>query len=241
FARMFFGERNPIGERIRTYDESPWFTIVGVVGDVRSASLDQPPRPAYYMPVSQSATAFGDPARGLTFVVRTDRDPALLADGVRAAVRAADPTLPIIRLGTLEDVLGDSLARPRFLMTLLALFGGLAAALGAIGLYGVLAYTVAQRGREHAIRLAIGASRATVFRGILGGGLLLAGTGVLAGAGIALVGVRVLESQLFGISARDPATFALVAIGLLAVACIASGLPAARAMRAAPLAALRQD
>jgi putative ABC transport system permease protein len=126
-------------------------------------------------------------------------------------------------------------------MTLLTLFGGLAATLGGIGLYGVLAYTVAQRGREHAIRMAVGAGRATIFAGVLRGGLALAAAGVAAGAALSFAGVRVLESQLFGVAPRDTATFITVAVGLLAVAALASSVPALRAMKAAPLDALRQD
>jgi predicted permease len=240
-ARMFFGGESPIGRRMRFSDEAPWFTIVGVVGDVLHASLDAPARPGYYLPPSQVMAAFGSPSRNLTFVVRTQGDPARSAQAVRDAVRAADPTLPIIRLATMDEVLGDSVARPRFLTTLLALFGGLAATLGAIGLYGVLAYTVAQRGREHAIRMAVGAGRLTIFAGVLRGGLTLAAAGIIAGGALSLGGVRVLESQLFGVAPRDTATFITVAAGLLAVAAVASAVPALRAMRAAPLDALRQD
>jgi putative ABC transport system permease protein len=239
-ARTFFPNGGALGRRLRLGENSPWLTIVGVIGDVRYASLDAEPRPAWHVPYAQSALV-GGPARGLTYVVRAEGDPAALAAAVRAAVGDLDPNLPITTLATMEEVVGDSVARPRFLTTLLALFGALAATLGAVGLYGVLAYTVAQRGREYAIRMAVGAGRGAIFVGVVRDGLVLAVAGLGAGVLLTLGAVRLIESQLFGIAPRDPATFGAVAALLLVVALAACALPAARAVRTAPLEALRGD
>jgi putative ABC transport system permease protein len=239
-ARTFFPNGGALGQRLRLSEDSPWLTIVGVIGDVRYASLDAEPRPAWHVPYAQSPLV-GGPARGLTYVVRTAGDAAALAGGVRAVVRELDPNLPIPTLATMHEVVGDSVARPRFLTTLLVLFGALAATLGAVGLYGVLAYTVAQRGREFAIRMAVGAGRPAIFGRVLRDGLVLALAGLGAGVLLALAAVRLIESQLFGIAPRDPATFGAVAALLLVVASAACALPALRAVRTAPLEALRGD
>ena len=238
-ARMFFPGESPVGRRIRATGDTTWLTIAGVIGDVLYVSLDASPRPAWYVTYAQTPALYG--AVSPTYIVRTEGDPASLGAAVRAAVRDLDPNLPITRMATLEEVVGDSVARPRFLTTLLVLFGGLAATIGAIGLYGVLAYTVTQRGREFAIRMAVGAGSAVIFARVLRDGLAIAVAGLLAGCALALIAMRLIESQLFGIAPRDPLTFLAVAGLLLAVALAACALPALRAVRVAPLEALRAD
>ena len=241
FARMFFPGETPLGHRMRLGQEQPWLTIVGVVGDVRYAALDAEQRPGYYIPIAQTTLSFTFPARTLAFALRTGADPATLAPHVRAAVRELDANLPIIRLATMKEVVGESVARPRFLTTLLTLFAALAATIGAIGLYGLLAYTVAQRARDFAIRLALGAGAKRVFGRVLREGLLLAAGGIALGVVGALATVRVISSQLYGVQPRDPLTFAAVAGGLLLVALVACAVPALRAIRVPPLNALRGD
>jgi ABC-type antimicrobial peptide transport system permease subunit len=173
--------------------------------------------------------------------VRTDGDPEVLIAGIRSAVETLDPDLPITSLQSMEDILGDSLSRTTFTMTLLLLAAGIALFLGAVGIYGVLSYVAGQRTAEMGVRLALGADAGTVRKIILTQGMLLAAIGVATGlvGAVALGGV--LSSLLFGVSPVDPLTLAAVAVVFLAVAAVASAVPAERAARTPPAVALRAD
>jgi putative ABC transport system permease protein len=230
--------QSAIGKRIRYGDqttETPWETVVGVVARVKQYALDADARIAFYRPHTQQ------PSRSLYVTVRTAGDPRTLAGAVRAAVRAVDPDLPVFRLTTMRARVETSLARRRFLMTLLALFAVVAAALAAIGVYGVMAYLVSQGAREMGIRIALGASPAAIQGLVLRQGLVLGVVGVAAGVAGALGLTRLVAGLLFGIAANDPLTFTVIATTLAAVVLAASYLPARRAARTDPVVALRSE
>jgi putative ABC transport system permease protein len=232
-AERFWPRRDPIGQPFSIND--PEITVVGVVGDVHSASLEAPPRPTVYVPYRQDAFPF------MTFVLRTAATPAALGGAIREAVWGVDRNQPIGAIRTMDAQLSNSLSRRRFSVTLLTAFGVIAVALAAIGLYGVLAFIVAQRRREIGVRMALGASPGNVIADVLGHGLRLAAIGVAIGIALALAATRLLSSLLYGTSTTDVATFASVAVLLVLVAAGASLVPAFRASRVDPLIALRED
>jgi len=203
---------------------------------VRQLELIGAPRPAMYLAASQDAGT-GDTLRD--WVIRASGDPAALGSAMRTAVWAIDPTLPISRIQTMERVRSNYLGPQQFNLVLVALFGALALILAAAGLYGVAAYSVAQRRREIGIRMAMGAQAKDVLRLVLGYGTKLAVLGVAVGSLTALVLTRLVSSLLYGISEHDPLTFVGVAVLLVSVAVIASYIPARRAMRVDPLVVLR--
>jgi putative ABC transport system permease protein len=231
-ARLWFPGEDPIGKRPRAAGAER--EIVGVVADVLQRNPGQAALPQMYVPLGQRTT------RTLRIVIRSAGDPLALAPGVRTAVSALDPNLPMAELVPLDDLLTRSMARPRFYTSLLTLFAGVALALAAIGIFGVLSYTVAQRSREISIRMALGAPAAGVVRMIVRHAMSLAGIGVVVGIIGAIALGRVLESQLFGVSAVDPPTFMAVVGMLIVCAGAASYLPARRAARVDPAAALRE-
>jgi putative ABC transport system permease protein len=236
FAREYLPGQSPIGEQVYM----PWgdtliATIVGVVGDVKHAGVDSLAQPTLYWSMAQF------PWSAMTLVVRAEGDPRPVAAALPGAVHALDPELAVADLRPLESYLGDSLARRRFSLTLLAGFAGLALVLTAVGLYGVIAYGVVQRTREFGIQLALGASHATVLRGVLRRGLALVGVGVLAGVIGAAAFTRVLGALLYEVSATDPAVFGGIVALLAAVGVAASYLPARRATRVDPAVALRAE
>jgi putative ABC transport system permease protein len=233
-ARRFWPNRNPIGERFQI--DEPEITIVGVVGDVHAASLDQAPQPTVYVPYGQ------DPWPSMVFTLRVaDARSAGLQTSVGAAIWQIDKDQPIGAILTMDEQLSKSLTRRRFSVTLLSAFGVVAVALAAIGLYGVLAFIVAQRRREIGVRMALGAQPRDVIADVMGQGLRLAGVGVVAGIVLALAGTRLLNSLLFGTSPTDAVTFVGVATLLVAIAAAASLVPALRASRVDPLIALRDE
>ncbi|MBZ5603968.1 MAG: ABC transporter permease, partial [Acidobacteriia bacterium] len=233
FARRYFSKSNPLGQRVRRSSE--WLTVVGVAKDSKFQSLDEPAAPSVFFPVTQSF------ASEVNFLVRTTGDPTALARPVEQAVHALDPSLPLYGLQPLEDSIGVSFFAQRMGGSLLGFFGALALGLAAVGMYAVLAYSVAQRKREMAIRMAIGASRAGVLRLVLGQGLKLAGVGLAVGLGLAIAVTRLLRSLLFGVSTTDVPTIAAVSALLLLVICAASLLPALRATRIDPITAIRGE
>jgi putative ABC transport system permease protein len=236
-ADRYFPGENPIGKRIAVemMEKPPMNEIVGVVGDVRYDKLDKETYPMVYWTQPQL------PYNDMTFVVRTEGDPAALGDSLRRAVQSVDPQQPVSDVRTMEGWIGESVSRARFGAALLAVFACLALALAAVGIYGVMAYTVAQRQHEIGIRMALGARAGDVLRMIVRQGMALA----LAGVGIGLVGglalTRVISSLLFGVSATDPVTFAGVALLLTAVALLACLVPARRATKVDPMVALRYE
>jgi putative ABC transport system permease protein len=235
-AHRYFPNEDPIGRRIRvSQGKGEWSEIVGIVGDVKQYGLDSKTTAQVYQPYRQHAYF-----NGFTLVVKArSANSAAIVSGLRAAVRSVDPGVPLARVRTLESIVSDSIGSQRFATVLIGLFGGAALLLAAIGLYGVLAYTVGQRSQEFAIRVAHGADRMAVLRLVLGEGLRMS----LVGIGIGLLGAvlarRFLAGLLFGIDAGDPVTYAVVAGSLLAVALLATAIPALRATKVDPIAALR--
>jgi putative ABC transport system permease protein len=234
-AQRFWPGRDAIGQRFQIDVPGPEFTVVGVVGDVRSASLDAASPPTIYVPYRQDAFPF------MTFVMKTSAPPAALSAAVRAAVWQVDKDLPIPALHTMDEQLSNSLTRRRFSVTLLVLFGAIAVGLAALGLYGVLAFMVAQRRREIGVRIALGATARDVVVNVLGQGLRLAALGMAVGLALAIGLSRVTAALLFGTSPTDVATYAAAAALLTMVAIAASFVPAFRASRVDPLAALRDE
>jgi len=232
--RMFPGE-DPIGQHIHVTAGPPAFReIVGIVGNVKQYELDADAPMQTYEPF------LVQPYRRMTLVLRTATDPALLAAAVRQAVQALDPDQPVSRVATLQELVADSVAQPRASARLITVFGAVALLLAAVGVYGVMAFTVAQRRREFAIRIAIGAGKGRVLRLVIGQGLTLAAMGVAAGIGGAFALTRLTASLLFGVTATDPVTFALVPAVLAGVALGGSALPAWRATTVDPVTALRE-
>jgi predicted permease len=243
-ARLFWGDRDPIGKRmylpsnindlLSVNDKTVFITVVGVIADMKLESLTEREGEVgtYYFPQAQS------PSHGLTFALRTEADLDATVGGVRAAVRAMDPELPVFDVASMPQRTGHALAGRRTPMLLAIGFGALAVCLSAIGIYGVLAYLVAQRTREIAIRIALGSSGRAVFALVLREGLVLLAGGFLLGA-LGLFAVRgALESQLYGVRPGDPLVLAAVGAVLAAVALAACTLPARRATRIDPILAL---
>jgi len=232
-AKKYFADGSPLGQQI-TRGGPTKFTIVGVVGTINSIDLGQPvTKERIYYPATQQA------ARAMAIVLKTGLDPQSMVPDVRRAVRAIDPEQPIADVRTMEEWIGRSLQTRRAPTALLAVFGSLALILAAIGIYGVLAFGVAQRVREFGIRQALGANRSSILSLVLGHGLKTAGAGILLGVGAALALGRYLETLLFSVTARDTSIFATVSFLLFAVAVAACYVPARRATRVDPLVALR--
>jgi len=240
-VRRYLQTENPLGMRISVGStDGPFREIVGVLADERHNRLDAAPYPNVYLPLTQSPWNVA-----VSFVLRTDGDPASAAAAARRTVAELDRELPIYDVRTLTRVVDDSMAQPRFASFLLAIFGAAALLLAALGIYGVMAYSVAQRTREIGVRMALGAQPQDVLRLVLGQGMALSAAGVGAGlaGGVLLVLLlaRVLAPLLFETSTLDPWTFAAVAALLLGVSLLATYLPARRATRVDPLVALRYE
>jgi putative ABC transport system permease protein len=236
FVDRFYPDEDPIGQGIDIGNGTDGFyEIVGVIGNTRQDSLDAAPTPTMYVPYPQSAFA------GMWVVARTSGDPAQLANAARQTVRAIDGTLPAYSMTPLTTVLSDSVAQRRFSMLLLGFFAVVALFLAAVGLYGVVAYSVSQRTQEIGLRMAIGAQRGDVVRMVVGGGMRLALIGVAIGTLGALGLSRLVKTMLYEVTPFDPPSYAVTAVVLLAVAALACYVPARRAMRVDPLVALRQD
>ena len=245
-VRKFFGDRDPIGHRI-TFGSpdstAEWREVVGVVGNVRHLGLTTDPTPEIYVPIQQLAADFWSVfvPIPLSFAVRSEVGFSALAPDIRRAVREVDPEQPISRLREATELVSDAVARQRFSMLLLVLFGGLALTLAAIGVYGVMAYAVSQRTRELGIRLALGARTASVRALVLGQGLGIALLGVGLGLAGALALGRLLTSLLYEVSPADPRVLAAAAVTLSAVSLLACLVPAIRATRVDPIDALRSE
>ncbi|MCU1265863.1 MAG: macrolide transporter ATP-binding/permease protein [Acidobacteria bacterium] len=239
-AARFFPDGHPLGERIQVYPEpNRWREIIGVVGDVKLASLDADTNPAMYVPMVQNP--YPNALRNISLVVRTNGDPKSLVPGIRGTLRSLDKNIPISQVQTMEEIVSNSLAQRRLSMSLLVLFAVLAALLAAVGIYGVMAYLVTQRTHEIGIRLAMGARAVDVLQMVLRDGAKLAAIGVGVGLLSAFALTRVMASLLFGVSAVDPLTFAGISLLLTIVALLASYLPARRASKVDPMVALRNS
>ena len=232
------GGRDPLGTRLHVSIGPPGggdWEIVGVVGDVKFGSLDGETRAAVFLPHTQLAIGL------MTFVVRTDQDPASLANSVAAAVHAVDPQLPVADVRTMEEVVDLTLARPRTVSVLLTTFALIALVLAGVGVYGVMAYSVSQRTREMGVRMALGATPQSIFRLVLTEALRVVAIGIVAGLVAAAGLTRLLDTMLYETEPRDPWTFAATAIVLVIVATLASYIPARRGTRVAPVEALRSE
>jgi predicted lysophospholipase L1 biosynthesis ABC-type transport system permease subunit len=209
--------------------------VVGVIGDVKYGAVEDEPRPAVFIPDLQ----YSSPST--FFLIRTEGDPRALIASVRREVLAVDPNLPLFGIRTMEERVGDALSRARFGSLLLGAFAGIALLLAAVGVYGVMAYAVAQRTHEMGVRMALGAERRDVLRLVLGQGAWLAALGIGAGLLVSLALTRVLSGLLYGVTATDPYTFGGIAVALGSAALLATYVPARRATRVDPMLALRHE
>jgi putative ABC transport system permease protein len=238
-ARTFFAGDDPIGQRVklglRSTQQQPWRTIVGVVKHVRYRTLEEPSRVQLYLPHAQL------PVTGMSLAVKTNVEPRTLAAAIQREVTAIDSEQPVWSIRTMEEMTAASVMRRQLIMTLLTLFAGIALLLAAVGIYGVISYWVTQRSHEIGIRVAIGASRLDVLKMVMGQSLSVVLLGVAAGLGGAIVLTRLMATLLFDVSALDVPTFATYSAGLILVGLIASYLPARRATRIDPMKVLRQS
>ncbi|HTK28191.1 MAG TPA: ABC transporter permease [Vicinamibacterales bacterium] len=235
-ARLVWPGQDPVGQRVRFGSEtSPFYTVVGIVGDVRHYDMALPPTPQFYVAQRQFTDSF------LIVVVKTAADPGSLAGDVRRVIWSVAGDVPVYSVATLSELVGRSVGSRRFVMTLLELFGAAALLLTTVGIYSVISCSVSERTREIGVRSALGATRADIARLVLGSGLAVVAGGLAAGCAMAFGVTRYLQSSLFGISPADPLTFAAVIAALFGVALAAQALPAARAMRVDPSVALRQE
>jgi putative ABC transport system permease protein len=233
-ARRYWPDENPIGQRLAVGD-GPWRAVVGVVGDVKQSGLDIETRPEMFWPYYQEPVSFA------TFVVRTVGDPEAMTSAARAAMQEIDKDLPVYNIKTVNDVISESVAPRRLNMLLLGLFAGLALVLAAVGIYGVISYSVSQRTREIGIRMALGASHTSVLRLVVGEGMILAVIGVTIGVVASFFLTRLMSTLLFGVSTTDPITFVAISLLLTSVSMVASLVPARRATRVDPMVALRYE
>jgi predicted permease len=235
-ARKFWPDENPIGARIST-DKKNWASIEGVIGDVRQLGLRSEPRPEVYLSYLQDPFAWPY----LSLLVQTSLDPMKQVSSIQAVIWSVDKDLPIASVSSMEQIRSGSIAQPRMTALLLATFALLALVLAAVGIYGVMAYSVTQRTHEMGLRMALGASIADVLKLVVGHGMILTGCGVVLGLAGAFTLTRVLTKFLWGVRPTDPATFIAVSLLLAGVAVLASYLPARRAAKVDPMVALRYE
>jgi predicted permease len=235
FAARFWPGEDPVGKRIRLREDGPGVEVVGLVRNGKLRALNEAPRPAFWVPVGQAS-----PDR-LTLHVHTRGDPAALVDEVRAAVRAVDPEVATTGALPFAQAIAGQLLVLRTASALFAAFGVLALAIATIGLYGVIAYAVSRRVREIGIRIALGARAGRIVRGVVWEGVSLASAGVAIGLAATVLAASAIDGFLFGVEPTDPAGFVGIALLLLAVAALASWLPARRATRVDPVKALRAE
>jgi predicted permease len=239
-ASTFYPGESAIGRRIRPSGSDAWFTVVGVAGDVHQAGVATPPSTELFFYNPQAAQLGANVQRVMSIVVRTQRDPLVLAPAVERIVREIDPALPVASLQTLEQNVAGTMAQPRFLTLLLGVFAGVALLLAAVGTYGVMAHSVAERNREIGIRMAMGAEPESVRGLVLRQGAALAATGLALGVIGALGLTRFLAAQLYEVGTTDLRTFVAVPVVLGAIALLACYVPARRATRVDPVEALRE-
>ena len=236
-ARQYWPDEDAMGKRVKLEDGSApvWRQVIGIVGDVRQDSVVEAARPEVYAPLLQAPVPY------MALIVRTRTPPAALTAAVRQAVMAVDKDQPLFQVETMQQVVDDSVAGRRFQMSLLAVFATIALGLAAIGIYGLMSYTVNQRTHEIGIRMALGAKRGEILHLVVRHGMMLAIVGVVLGTVGALLLTRFLSSMLYGVGANDPTTLLSVATLLIGVAALASYIPARRATRVDPMVALRYE
>jgi putative ABC transport system permease protein len=240
FAEKNWPNEDPIGKRVKfgtdpESDRLPWMEVVGIVEHVKSYGVDRESREELYVPYRQ------DPERAMTLLVKSEISPESLAAAVRSEVLELDPDQPIFDILTLEQYLGERLTTRRLSLSLLSVFAFIALLLASVGVYGVIAFAVAQRTHEIGIRMAMGARAKDVLMMVLRHGMGLAGLGLAIGTSASFLAAPLLASQLFGIEARDPRTLIGTTLVLAAVAFAACFVPARRATRVAPVIALRYE
>jgi putative ABC transport system permease protein len=236
FAQRFFPNEDPIGKRLDIGDGyNRMREIVGVVGDTKANSLKKPAPSEMYIVYLQR------PWPWIRYAVRTDVDPESLASSIRAAVWSVDKDIPVNDLKTMERLIAETTAEPRFYLVLLSVFATVALILSAVGVYGVMSYAVAQRKHEIGVRMALGARTADVFKLVVGQGMALALAGVAFGLAGAFALTRTLTNLLFTVKPTDPAVFTAIALTIIGVALLASFIPARRAVKVNPVVALRQE
>jgi putative ABC transport system permease protein len=238
FAEQFFPKTDPIGKRVKwgrdLQSKMPWLTIVGVAADVKQWSLTTPPVPEVFSPWAQ------DPRQWSYVVVRTESaDPTTVAPALRSELGALDRDQPMTDIRSMERILFESMTIPRLMAVLMTIFSTIAMIMAALGIYGVVSYSVAQRSHEFGIRMALGAGSTNVVRLVLKQALWMLGIGVVLGVPAAAAATVVLQSFLFGVGARDPLTFVAIPLLLGAIGVLASYIPARRATRVDPVVALR--
>src|SRR5277367_4691340 len=235
-ARKYWPDRDPLGRRVRFARDptKPWTTVVGIIKDIKSDGLDIDGVPHIYV------STYQDTSKQVSVVLRTSLPATLLEPQIRHEIQSIDPGLPVFNVVSMNDILDRSLASRRFSADLVGGFAGLAVLLASIGIYGLLAYMVSQRSREIGIRMALGAQRDDILRMFLGKGVALAGVGIVAGLVVSASTASTMASLLYGVRPHDPAVFLIVPLVLLAVAVLASYLPARRATKVDPIAALRE-
>ena len=234
FVKQYFKRGTPIGQFLRL-GNSLRAEIIGVVGDIRQAAIDEPAKPTIYLDNVQNSRV------RVNLAIRTAGPPLAMTRRVEDAIWSLDRDQTITSVFTFDDIMSEAVARPRLLVVLLGLFGGLGLLLGSLGIYGVLAYLVSQRQREIGVRLALGAQRSDVLRLVVGRGLVLAVAGVVIGLLGAVALTRFMQGVLYGVEATDPLTFVAVALGLLGIAVLASWIPARRAAMVDPALAIRYE
>jgi putative ABC transport system permease protein len=240
-ARTAWPGENPLGKRIRNEPRPEWASVIGVVADVRTDSLEKRPPLLVYVPYWDGAYWQGSVWGNETYVLRTSRDPATMANALRGAMRELDTELPLANVLTMREVLSESIGSRKFQTLLAGVFAGAALLLACLGIYGVISYSVARRTNEMGIRVALGAQASQVSMLVLRQGLRPVLVGLLVGVGGALAAGRLIGSFLFATEARDPAAISAVVVTLLAVAALACWAPARRASRIDPIAALRHE
>jgi len=236
-AQHYWGDRDPLGRRVRLGQNAnaPWLSIAGIVKDVKHDGLDLDGVPHIYAPMYQRQ------GRVFSIVVRTSLSASVLEPQIRHEVQSVDPGLPLFNVRSMREVLDDSLAPRRFSSTMVGGFAAVALLLASLGIYGLLAYMVGQKSHEIGVRIALGAQPSDILTLFLHRGMLLSGTGILAGLVLAAMAAPMLSSLLYGVRPLDPAVFLSVPLLFLLVAFLATAVPARRALRVDPIAALRQN
>ncbi|HEY6391430.1 MAG TPA: ABC transporter permease, partial [Bryobacteraceae bacterium] len=233
FARRFLPNESALGKRVRY--GGAWMEVVGVVGNVKYLGLTVDTDPAIYMPFAQNYNA------RMYLAVSSPGDAAQLTAALRRNIQSIDPDVTLAQISTMEQALALSVSQPRFNTMLLALFAGIALLLASVGIYGLIAYSVAQRTHEIGVRMALGAARADVVRMVVRQGATLAAIGIVLGLGGAFALTRLLKTMLFGIGVTDSLTFAAAPLGMMLVVLLATFVPALRATRISPVVALRYE
>lgn len=241
FAERWWPDSSPIGQRIRLRSSHPWYEIVGVVGDVRLRSLEREPDDVLYFPVLHGSAEAPRSGRHMSLAARAEDDPAALAGTIREQVRALDPNLPVARTRTLGSLVERSTTRTSFMLMVLGIGAAVALLLAAVGVYGVISYSVGQRRREIGVRMAMGATGGSILRRVVGQGAVLGVAGVVLGVAASMGLSRLLQSLLYEVGPGDPVTYVGAAAGLLGIAVVASYVPARRAAACDPVEVLRHE